>query len=113
MVLRQSLIDLAGNRLAIDGRRTKMEMVYQYLTGPHFRQHIEAIIEKFCEMQSDLDRERRATMRLWAKREAQLNGVISTSTRFYGDLQGIAGCALPEIDSLDLLTIEDKSTAKA
>jgi hypothetical protein len=111
MVLRQSLIDLAGNRLAIDGRRTKMEMVYQYLTGPQFRQHIEAIIEKFCEMQSDLDRERRATMRLWAKREAQLNGLISASTRFYGDLQGITGRAMPEIDSLELLTIEDKSSS--
>lgn len=109
MVLRQSLIDLAGTRLAVDGRRTKMEMVYQYLTGPQFRQHIEAIVEKFCEMQSDLDRERRATMRLWAKREAQLNGVISASTRFYGDLQGIAGHAMPDIDSLDLFMIEDKS----
>lgn len=111
MVLRQSLIDLAGTRLAADGRRTKMEMVYQYLTGPQFRQHIEAIIEKFCEMQADLDRERRATMRLWAKREAQLNGVISASTSFYGDLQGIAGRAMPEIESLDLLTIEDKSAS--
>lgn len=109
MVLRQSLIDLAGTRLAIDGRRTKTEIVYQYLTGPQFRQHIEAIIEKFCEMQADLDRERRATMRLWAKREAQLNGVISASTSFYGDLQGIAGRAMPEIESLDLLTIEDKA----
>ncbi|MDR6304563.1 hypothetical protein GGQ85_002273 [Nitrobacter vulgaris] len=62
-------------------------------------------------MQSDLDRERRATMRLWAEREAQLNGVISASTRFYGDLQGIAGRAMPDIDSLDLLTIEDKSAS--
>jgi hypothetical protein len=111
MVLRQSLIDLAGIRLVVDGRRTKMEMIYQYLTGPQFRQHIEAIIEKFNEMQADLDRERRATMRLWAKREAQLNGVISMSTCFYGELQGIAGRAVPDINSLDLLTIEDKSAS--
>jgi hypothetical protein len=109
MVLRQSLIDLAGTRLAVDGHRTKMEMVYQYLTGPQFRQHMEAIIEKFCEMQSELDRERRATMRLWAKREAQLKGVISASTSLYGDLQGIAGRAMPEIKSLDLL--EDQSAS--
>lgn len=111
MVLRQSLIDLADTRLVLDGRHTKMEMVYQYLTGPQFRQHIEAIIEKFCEMQSDLASERRATLRLWAKREAQLNGVISASARFYGDLQGIAGRAIPAIDSLELLTIEDKSVS--
>lgn len=48
-------------------------------------------------------------MRLWAKREAQLNGVISASTNFYGDLQGIAGGAMPDIDSLEPLTIEDKA----
>ena len=62
-------------------------------------------------MQADLDRERRVTMRLWAKREAQLSGVISASTSFYGDLQGIAGRAMPEIESLDLLTTEDKSAS--
>jgi hypothetical protein len=60
-------------------------------------------------MQSDLASERRATLRLWAKREAQLNGVISASTRFHGDLQGIAGRAVPDIDSLELLTIKDVS----
>ncbi len=38
MVLRQSLVDLADTRLAVDGRHTKKEMVYQYLTGSQFRQ---------------------------------------------------------------------------
>jgi hypothetical protein len=46
-------------------------------------------------------------VRIWAKREEQLKSMIDSSASLYGDLQGIAGRALPEIDSLDFLTIGD------
>ena len=36
-----------------------MELVYQYLTVPRFRHRVEAIVEKFEDMQSDLDKERK------------------------------------------------------
>jgi hypothetical protein len=107
MALRQSLIQVSNNRQAAIGQRTKMEMVYQYLTGPQFRHRIDVIVEKFTDMQSDLDRERKAMVRIWAKREEQLKSVIDSSAGLYGDLQGIAGRALPEIDSLDFLKIGD------
>ena len=73
IVLRQSLIDLAGSRhRRRKVSKTKMELMYLYLTGPRFRQRIDAIVEKFTDMQNDLDRERKMMMRLWAKREEQL-----------------------------------------
>ena len=72
IALRQSLIDVAASRQAQEGQQTKMELVYAYLTGPRFRHRIEAIVEKFTDMQADLDRERKTMMRLWAKREEQL-----------------------------------------
>ena len=53
-----------------------MELVYRYLTGPRFRHRIEAIVERFTDMQDDLDRERKAMTRLWAKREEQIHGVV-------------------------------------
>ena len=59
VALRESLIAIAKARIAGEGQQTKMEMVYQYLTGPRFRHRIEAIVEKFAEMQSDLDRDAR------------------------------------------------------
>ena len=111
LALRQSLIDVASSRQASDGQRTKMELMYQYLTGPGFRRRIEAIVEKFTDMQADLDRERKALTRMWAKREQQLHAVISASAGLYGDLQGIAGRAMPEIDRFDLLLIEDKTAS--
>ena len=54
----------------------ELELIYQYLTGPRFRRRIEAIVEKFSSMQTDLERERKAMTRLRAKREEQIRGVI-------------------------------------
>jgi hypothetical protein len=102
IALRESLIALHGARLAGEGQQTKMEMVYQYLTGPRFKHRIEAIVEKFSEMRSDLDKERKTMTRLWAKREEQLLGVITSTAGMYGDLQGIAGKTMQEIDGLEL-----------
>jgi hypothetical protein len=57
-------------------------------------------------MQTDLDRERKAMTRLWAKREAQIQGVIESTVGMYGDLQGIAGKAFQEIDALAIPLLE-------
>ena len=102
VALRESLIALGNAKAARDGQGTKMELVYEYLTGPRFRHRIEAIVEKFTDMSADLDRERKAMTRLWAKREAQIDGVIAATVGMYGDLQGIAGQALEEIEGLEL-----------
>jgi hypothetical protein len=107
--LRQSLIDLAAARQSREGQQTKMELVYEYLTGPRFRHRIDAIVERFSDMQTDLDKERKHTMRIWAKREEQIRGVIESTVGMYGDLQGIAGRAMPEIESLDVLAIEQQA----
>ena len=102
--LRQMLVELTTVRQAQEGQQTKMELVYQYLTGPRFRHRIEAIVERFSDMQSDLDRERKTTTRLWAKREEQIRLVIESTVGMYGDLQGIAGRAFQEIDAIDALS---------
>jgi len=77
----------------------ELELIYQYLSG-RFRRRIEAIVEKFSSMQTDLERERKAMTRLRAKREEQIRGVIESTVGMYGDLQGIAGTSLEEIDGL-------------
>lgn len=111
VALRQLLIDVATSRQAQSGQQTKTEIVYSYLTGPRFRHRIEAIVEKFTDMQKDLDRERATMTRLWAKREEQLRGVLESTAGLYGDIQGIAGRAMQEIESLDVLMIEAKGEA--
>lgn len=107
IALRHSLLELAGARTASEGQQTKMEMVYGYLTGPRFRQRVQAIVEKFSDMQSDLDKERRTMTRMWAKREEQIRGVIESTAGMYGDLQGIAGKSLQEIEGLEVKLLGD------
>lgn len=105
--LRHTLIEVSLARQATEGQQTKMEMVYQYLTGPRFRQRVQAIAEAFSSMQEDLDKEKRAIMKQWAKREEQIERVIQATVGMYGDLQGIAGKTLQEIDGLSLPALED------
>ncbi|HVJ57100.1 MAG TPA: DUF2130 domain-containing protein [Terrimicrobiaceae bacterium] len=78
----------------------ELELIYQYLSGPRFRRRIEAIVEKFSSMQTYLERERKAMTRLRAKREEQIRGVIESTVGMYGDLQGITGSSLEDIDGL-------------
>ncbi len=109
VALRHSLIELASARQALDGQQTKTEMVYQYLTGPRFRHRVEAIVEAFSSMQEDLDREKKAITKQWAKREEQIERVMQATVGMYGDLQAIAGKSLQEIAGLELTALESKS----
>jgi hypothetical protein len=106
VALRQSLIELSNSRFVQQGQETKMEQVYQYLTGMKFRQRVEAVIEKFNDMRDDLDRERKFMGKQWSKREAQILAVVDSTVGMVGDLQGIAGKAMPEIPSLDMPLLE-------
>ena len=83
-----------------------MEQVYKYPTGMKFRQRVEAVIEKFNDMRDDLDRERKFMGKQWSKREAQILAVVDSTVGMVGDLQGIAGKAMPEIPSLDMRLLE-------
>jgi hypothetical protein len=100
-VLRHTLMQVSTARQATEGRQTKTEMIYQYLTGPRFRQRVEAIVEAFSAMQQDLDKERKVITKQWAKREEQIERVMGSTVGMYGDLQGIAGKSLQEIDGLE------------
>jgi hypothetical protein len=46
---------------------------------------------------------------MWEKREEQLRGVLDSTAGLYGDLQGIAGRAMQDIESLEVLMIEDRA----
>ncbi len=109
VALRHSLIEVASARQALNGQQTKTEMVYQYLTGPRFRHRVEAIVEAFSSMQEDLDREKKAITKQWAKREEQIERVMQSTVGMYGDLQAIAGKSLQEIEGLELAALEPKN----
>jgi len=109
IALRQTLIEVNSSRLVQQGQQTKMEQVYDYLTGTKFRQRVDAVVEKFNDMREDLDKERKFMGRQWAKRETQIVAVIESTVGMVGDLQAIAGKAMPAIPSLDPPLLENSA----
>jgi hypothetical protein len=100
--LRAGLINVAALKAASVGKNEKMEILYRYLSGVEFKQKIEAIVESFTQMKTDLDKERRAFIKIWESREKQINRVIENTVGMYGDLEGLMGSSLPKIEMLEL-----------
>jgi hypothetical protein len=102
--LRANLIQLSEANSAALGKNEKMAVLYSYLSGPAFRQKVEGIVEAFVGMKEDLDAEKRSMSRIWAKREKQIERVITNTVSMYGDMQGSIGASLPKIKSLELIS---------
>lgn len=100
-LVRANLLQLAQTRSAASNKGEKLELLYRYLSGHEFRHRVEAIVESFGRMREDLDQERRAAERQWAKRAKQIEAVTFNISGMYGDLQGLVP-ALPPIRQLEL-----------
>jgi len=102
-VLREALLRVHATKLAQAGQETKAVLVYRYMTGNQFRQRVEAITEAFTALQSELDSERKAMARIWAKRETQLERAMVHTAGLFGDLQGLSGRELADLEGLSLV----------
>ena len=100
--IRMGLIEVAKTKQAAVGKKGKMEVVYNYLSGSDFKQKVEAIVETFKDMKDDLEKEKKASTKHWAKRQKQLELVIANTAGMYGDIHGIIGKSLPEIKLLEI-----------
>src|SRR5687767_15041548 len=93
--LRLTLLELHKSRVANEGRREKMELLYNYICSPQFAQRVKAVADGFAAMRQDLEAEKVAFARIWKKREAQLGRMQDGLIGVVGDLQGIGQEALP------------------
>lgn len=105
MALRINLIQVAQEKRSAIGKHEKMEALYSYFSGTEFSQKVEAIIKAFISMKNDLESEKAAMYKIWAKREKQIERVITNITQMYGDMQGIIGASIPEIKSSELKSL--------
>jgi hypothetical protein len=99
--LRWILTEVALVKVAAAGKNETVEALFNYMTGPEFRHRVEAIVGGFSAMKQELDEEKRITSRRWAKREKQLDLIISNTSGMYGDLQGLTGTSLQPILALE------------
>ncbi len=98
--MRATLIQIYQAKKASEGKDTKMEILYRYLSGTEFKNRIEAIIEAFSSMQIEIEKEKRYFSNKWARDEKNIRQVIDSTYGMHGDLKGIIGGVLPQIQGL-------------
>jgi len=103
--LRVTLLELQRLRLVNTGRNEKMEQLYNYLSGAPFAQRVRTMLESFEAMRSDLEAEKRAMQKMWAKRQAQIERVTGSMVNVVGELQAIAHEQLPQLDAIEQLAL--------
>ncbi len=101
-VLRDGIIKINYIQKKQENKKDKMSLLYSYLTSTEFKMQIEAIVEGFTTMKGDLDKEKRAMMRIWKQREKQIDKVLDNTITMYGSVKGIAGNAIQTVSALEL-----------
>ena len=100
--LRQGLIEAARGRRAAAGADQTKDLAYNYLMGSEFRRRVTGLLEPMVEMRSGLDTEQRNMTRQWSQRGKQIERMALGVAGIYGDLQGILGPNLPQVEGLTL-----------
>ena len=99
--IRTKFQELHQTKSAIAGRSSISDLIYNYVTGTEFRTRIEATGEALREMKADVDKEKAAMEKMWAKREKQLYRIVHNMAGVYGDLTGL-GATLQKVQTLEL-----------
>lgn len=106
-VLRESAIMLDAAYTSQENKGDKMVMLYDFLTSSEFRLNIEAIVDGFVTMTSDLQKERRALELLFTKREKLIQKMLLNTQHVWGSIKGVAGNAVASIKALELPDSEE------
>lgn len=101
--LRNNLIDLFGVRSSNKGKENKKEILWNYLTSVEFKQRVEAIYESYNNLRDELQKEKDWFTKKWAREEKNITRVADNLLGMHGDLEGIVGKTLPELEQLKKL----------
>ncbi|MES9929718.1 MAG: DUF2130 domain-containing protein, partial [Candidatus Thiodiazotropha sp. 6PDIVS] len=107
-VLRESVIQLSMAITTQENKGEKMGMLYDFLTSNEFRLQIEAIVEGFTQMKTDLESEKRSMQGIWKKREKQIEKVLLNTNHMYSSIKGIAGSAVQSVALLEFPAGDDE-----
>lgn len=108
IVLRESIIQISLAVASQENKGDKMDMLYDYLTSNNFRMQVEAIVEGFTQMKSDMESEKRSMQRIWKQREKQIEKVTTNTIEMYASIKGIAGNAIQSVKALELSDGQDE-----
>lgn len=107
-LLRKNLIDVARQKFVSQNQDAKSSQLYEYVNSHEFTQQIEAVIEIYLDMQSQIDKERTTFTKIWSTRESQIRQLLSGTGTVMGRLRGLVGPTFSQIKGLDLLDTPDQ-----
>ncbi|MES2585824.1 MAG: DUF2130 domain-containing protein [Pseudomonadota bacterium] len=99
--LRVILLEMNRLQHSNAGRDEKVHQLYDYITSATFSQRIRAVFDTFVTMKTELESERRAILKIWSKRESQIDRMTASMGNVVGEIQGIARESLPELSGID------------
>lgn len=102
-LLRKSLLDAGYQKAIADGKGTKAEALYNFVTSHEFIQQVESMVETYQEITSQVVKERAAFEKLWASREKQAQKLLLNTANIVGSMQGHLGNAMPKVKGLELV----------
>lgn len=106
-VLRQQLLQVSQIERAMQGKDSKMEQVYFYMTSTTFRDRVQRIVETWEALKSQIDSEEKAMQKQWKERRKQLEIMISVTTEMYTDVSSIIGRDMPEVEGFSFPALGD------
>ncbi|MEM0130273.1 MAG: DUF2130 domain-containing protein [Thermoplasmatales archaeon] len=106
-ILRLNLLEISRQKRINKSEDSSKEIIYRYFTSQQFRQRVESVVDSIKKMKEDLDSERRAMEKLWAKRAKEIERAELGVSAMFGELQGIAGPVIHDIRQLNLPGDED------
>ncbi len=101
-VLREMLIKQESIKTSQDNKADRMSLLYDYMTSNEFQQNIKRIVENYNALTEELNSEKKAMMKIWAKREKSIWAVQENIANMFGSIGGIAGNVLEDTGIMEL-----------
>jgi len=106
LILRHGLQKVHSVSVTQDGKKTKMELLFKYLTSNNFRDTFQSIIDGFQSLQKSHQTEKIKMQKLWKERERLLDQCLFNSIEFYENIVSIAGASVPQIKMLEASNLD-------
>jgi len=97
-----TLLDIALIRAMTKQDGDTAEKLFSYVTGEQCFHPLSAVLEACIELQTDLDADKRATSRRWARNQKHIDALVQGMGGMFGDLQGLLGGRLRKLSGLAL-----------
>ena len=106
-VLRNTIVEFSKHKIINENISDKKELLYSFLTSKAFAAGIERIIESFVEMNKDIEKEERVSVKNFEKRRTLMNIAQNSTVKLFTSFSSIAGSS---IKNLELLEFESDSS---